>query len=107
MGLKIVCDICGKELIVDDGHSEIQAYAVCVATTVHGWLAIWSPQYEIPGIKEGKRKRVQVGPLSGDITACSVSCAEEALAQLNKKHLEKLLEGDNATSTATKTTGEG
>ena len=91
MGMKLVCDICGKEVAVDSGSCpEPQAYAVAVSTTVHGWLAIWVPRYELSAVKDGKKKRSIAAPLSGDLTVCSPACAEKALARLNREQLETL-----------------
>ena len=89
IGLKLVCDICGKEVAVDGGGSEPRAYAVAVSTTVHGWFAIWVPRYELPAAKGGKMKPV-AAPLSGDLMACSPACAEKALARLNREQLEAI-----------------
>ncbi len=95
MGMKLVCDICGNEVVVDDGNigSQPRNFAVMVSTTVHGWFAIWAPRkavYELLGGR-GAKNRALAMPLSGDFIACSPACAEKALAQLNSRQLEAIV----------------
>lgn len=90
MGLKYVCDICGKESDPSgDNHLSVpdrpRRYDVSVCSTVNGWAVIWSQR-----APKQPADSPEAIPLSGDYLVCSSGCAEQALNRINRAQLEAI-----------------